>query len=171
MEFRYEHADTLYTVQLEPQPDGSYLATVGDRTYTVTLQRAQSGQFNLLLDGKRLHAYVANQKSQQTATTYHYVALVDRTARHYEFTTARPTASRRGGSSAQAGSLRSQMPGQVMQIFVQEGQLVEKGQNLLTLEAMKMEIRVTAPADGTITRIHVQQGETVERGQQLIEID
>lgn len=170
MEFRYEHADTLYTVQLTPQPDGTYLATVGERTYTVTLQRTQTGQFNLVLDSKRIHAYVASQKSEQTATRYHYVALVDHTARHYEFTTAKFASNRRGSSTAQAGNLRSQMPGQVMQIFVTEGQAVEKGQNLLTLEAMKMEIRVTAPSDGSITRIYVQQGETVERGQQLIDL-
>ena len=51
-----------------------------------------------------------------------------------------------------------------------EGDLVEAGQTLLLLEAMKMEIRVHAPRDGTVKKLFVEQGQTVEREQLLIEV-
>jgi biotin carboxyl carrier protein len=62
------------------------------------------------------------------------------------------------------------MPGQVRAVNVAEGESVTKGQTLLVLEAMKMEIRVSAPRDGVVGKLLVQQGQTVDREQVLIEI-
>ena len=68
------------------------------------------------------------------------------------------------------GNLEAQMPGQVVQVLVAEGDQVEESQPLLILEAMKMEIRVTAPHNGVVAKLMVKQGESVDRGQQLVEI-
>ena len=46
-----------------------------------------------------------------------------------------------------------------------------KGQTLLVLEAMKMEIRIQAPRDGKVMKLLVKQAQTVERDQILIEIE
>ncbi|KAB2904148.1 MAG: biotin/lipoyl-binding protein [Anaerolineae bacterium] len=170
MEFRYEHNDVEYVVQLEPQPDGTYLARVGDNTYQVQVQRSLPGQMNLVVNGQRFHAYTASQQSDKTGVKHHHVALVDTQAQHYEFTTAQSAAVRRRGTSAEGGSLKAQMPGQVIQVMIAEGDAVEKGQPLLILEAMKMEIRVTAPMTGIVVKLLVKQGDTVERGQQLVEV-
>jgi biotin carboxyl carrier protein len=48
---------------------------------------------------------------------------------------------------------------------------VTKGQTLLVLEAMKMEIRVQAPLAGVVKKLFVKQGQTVEREQILIEFE
>jgi len=53
---------------------------------------------------------------------------------------------------------------------VQAGEAVTKGQTLIVLEAMKMEIRVQAPRDGIVKKLFVKQGQTVEREQMLVEI-
>ena len=75
-------------------------------------------------------------------------------------------------SAAWASATSSaQMPGVVRQVFVSEGEAVEAGQALLLLEAMKMEIRVSAPAAGTVRRLMVRAGDTVERGQTLAEVE
>jgi biotin carboxyl carrier protein len=70
-----------------------------------------------------------------------------------------------------AGELTAPMPGQVRAVNVSEGDAVTKGQTLLLLEAMKMEIRVQAPRDGVVKKLFVQQGQTVDREQMLIEIE
>jgi biotin carboxyl carrier protein len=62
------------------------------------------------------------------------------------------------------------MPGQVRAVNVNEGDRVTKGQTLLLLEAMKMEIRIQSPQDGLVRKLFVQQGQTVEREQMLVEI-
>ena len=62
------------------------------------------------------------------------------------------------------------MPGQVRQVRVAEGDRVERGQTLIVLEAMKMEIRVPATHAGRVARLLVQEGQVVERGQPLIDV-
>ena len=66
---------------------------------------------------------------------------------------------------AGAGIVTAPMPGQVRGVLAQVGDLVEEGQPLLLLEAMKMEIRVTATRAGQLVEFDVQVGQTVEREQ------
>jgi biotin carboxyl carrier protein len=62
------------------------------------------------------------------------------------------------------------MPALVRAVAVQAGDRVERGATLVVLEAMKMEIRVTAPQASVVTRVRCREGEQVERGQVLVEI-
>jgi pyruvate carboxylase subunit B len=55
--------------------------------------------------------------------------------------------------------------GSVWKILVKEGDKVQKDQQIMILEAMKMEIDVTAPVDGTISKILVEPTASVEEGQ------
>ncbi len=80
-------------------------------------------------------------------------------------------ATRRGGHAHHAaGELTAPMPGLVRAVQVTEGESVEKGQTLLILEAMKMEIKVAAPQAGQVKSLKVKPGQTVERDQILAEI-
>ena len=69
------------------------------------------------------------------------------------------------------GGLKSPMPGRIVKIFVKQGQKVKKGQDLISIEAMKMENRITAPYDGIITKIYFSVGEQVEANTPLIELE
>ena len=62
------------------------------------------------------------------------------------------------------------MPGKVVQLFVQPGDSVAKGSQLLIAEAMKMETAVIAPRDAVIEELFVHQGEVVEAGDLLIRL-
>ena len=72
---------------------------------------------------------------------------------------------------AHAGDLTASMPGQVIDVLVAEGDPVEKGQTLILLEAMKMEMRMKAPYNGTVRRVLCKIGDAVERGQLLVEVE
>jgi 3-methylcrotonyl-CoA carboxylase alpha subunit len=63
------------------------------------------------------------------------------------------------------------MPATVARIQAQVGQRVTRGDTLLILEAMKMELPVRATSDGTVTAISCAEGELVQPGVPLIEID
>jgi len=63
------------------------------------------------------------------------------------------------------------MPGLLLDIQVEEGQTVEQGEQLLVLEAMKMENIIASPRAGTIKKIHVKKGDTVDKKQVLLEFD
>jgi propionyl-CoA carboxylase alpha chain len=56
------------------------------------------------------------------------------------------------------------MPGSVLRVEVEAGDRVTKGQPVLVLEAMKMEHRIAAPADGVVSGVHVEKGQQVDAG-------
>lgn len=66
--------------------------------------------------------------------------------------------------------VKSPLPGNIMQIYVNEGDEVRKGDKLLMYEAMKMENVLTAEKDGTINKIRVAAGQSVLQGDVLMEI-
>jgi propionyl-CoA carboxylase alpha chain len=74
-------------------------------------------------------------------------------------------------AQAAAGSLLAPMPGAVVRIDVSEGDVVEAGQPLLVLEAMKMEHEIVAPSDGTVSALPVGVGDQVDAGALLAAIE
>lgn len=62
------------------------------------------------------------------------------------------------------------MPGDIIQILVQPGQVVQPGTPLCVLDAMKMKNTIHAPQGGTITEVFVQEGQSVEYGVRLFKL-
>lgn len=73
-------------------------------------------------------------------------------------------------SAAVAGMVPSPLAGKVVSIEVQVGQQVEANQQLLTLEAMKMNTYVFAPHAGKVESIMVKPGDAVEEGHGLVRL-
>jgi propionyl-CoA carboxylase alpha chain len=71
------------------------------------------------------------------------------------------------GGNVEPGSLVAAMPGTIVAVKVTEGDAVAAGDPLVVMEAMKMELAVTAPIDGVVTSVPVQVGDTVTAGQTL----
>jgi pyruvate carboxylase subunit B len=69
------------------------------------------------------------------------------------------------------GSLSSPMPGTVVKVLVSIGDRVESGSDLLVVEAMKMEIKISTPVAGTVRAIHADEGDSCDAGQVLAEIE
>ena len=80
---------------------------------------------------------------------------------------AAPAAAPAAGST----NVEAPMPGKILDIKVAAGQAVSYGQVLLTMEAMKMETEIVAPADGTVASILVKNGDMVETGTALVALN
>ena len=72
-------------------------------------------------------------------------------------------------TAAKVNELKAPMPGLIVDIRVQPGQTVQKGDSLLVLEAMKMENILKAPADGVVASIRVDLRANVTKGQVLVQ--
>ena len=84
---------------------------------------------------------------------------------------AAPTAAAPAAAPAAGGlSITSPMPGLVFKIVVSVGQQVAKDQELIILEAMKMESPIHAPNAATVSAILVKEGDAVTEGQVLIQL-
>ncbi len=62
------------------------------------------------------------------------------------------------------------MPGKVVRVLVKTGDTVSEGQDVLVVEAMKMENAVSSPAAGRVLELKVEPGDTVETGAHLATI-
>ncbi|MEZ4668407.1 MAG: biotin/lipoyl-containing protein [Anaerolineae bacterium] len=159
MIYTYNHDGQTYHITLEPQADGSYRAEIDGRVLTFQAQPLPYGGWHIVLDGKSNNVYTAKQADQRWVQADGQTSVLD---------VAKPNRRQRAVLS---GELSAQMPGQVTAVLAQEGEQVVRGQTLLVMEAMKMEMRVAAPVDGTVKRLLVKVGNVVERGQVLAEID
>lgn len=63
------------------------------------------------------------------------------------------------------------IPGTIREIYVQSGQTVRKGENIMILEAMKMKNRIRAPFDGKIKSVKVKENQVVSKNFLLIEME
>lgn len=75
------------------------------------------------------------------------------------------------GAAKQVNEIKAPIPGLILEISVSVGQEVQAGDNLLILEAMKMENSFQSPRAGIIKTIAVQKGDAVDKGQLLIEFE
>ncbi len=73
-------------------------------------------------------------------------------------------------AGASVDEIRAPMTGRVVAVAARSGAAVGEGDLLLTIEAMKMEFRLTAPEDGRIAEIACSEGDRVELGQLLVRL-
>ena len=161
MKFSFEQGSEIIHLDLTPTGN-SYRLMIGDETVDVEVLQANDGKLVLLVDGKRVTAYVSFDNAKRWVT-------ID--GQTFVLTKSSGARSRRHGQHHTAGELTAPMPGQVRAVNVGEGDPVTKGQTLLVLEAMKMEIRIHAPWDGVVKKLFVKPSQTVEREQILIEVE
>src|SRR5690348_7755548 len=68
-------------------------------------------------------------------------------------------------------SLAAPMPATVVRVVAAPGARVARGDTLVVLEAMKMELAVRAPADGVVSAVHCKEGELVQPGVPLVDFE
>jgi len=124
------------------------MVTIGDRVHRVVVRRRESkGHYVLWIDGY----------------TYDVEALDERTRTIRDLTAeaAGPTGPK---------PLVAPMPGLVVRVLVAAGDVVQAGQGLVVMEAMKMENELRSSGAGRVARVAVAPGSAVEKGAVLIEL-
>ena len=76
-----------------------------------------------------------------------------------------------GGGGDSELSLKSQIPGKVVSFSVEEGASVKKGDPVVVLESMKMQVAVKSHKDGAVKSIKVKEGGSVAKGDVIAEIE
>jgi len=159
MKLNFDYGSRTFSLDLMPSGK-SYRARLGNKTLTAEIRGSESGRLDLLIDGQPLVAYVSTDGARTWVTVDGQTLVL-----------AKSSGTRRSAGHESTGGLAAPMPGQVRAVNVSAGEAVTRGQTLLVIEAMKMEIRVQAPKDGTVIELLVKPGQIVEREQVLIKID
>ncbi len=141
-------------------------------------------EFNITIHGEEYHIQIdgSGHKSEDVRPFYVKVDHVLEEVFVETLTEVVPTADGNiDAKRASKGSKRpkatqdsdvtSPMPGRIVAINVSEGDLVEAGDTVLTVEAMKMENPVHAPVSGTVKAIYVKEGDNVNPDECLVEVE
>lgn len=125
---------------------GVFSVLLGDRSFAVSVGPGATGELEVWTNGDERHV----------------ISLAD----------LRDRAGRRSKASGDGPvEVRAQMPGKVIQVLVAPGAVVEAGQGLVVVEAMKMQNEMKAPKGGTVSRMHAREGATVTAGEPLAVVE
>lgn len=156
----YEVSVDERRLRVEVAPDGRFL--VDDVVVPAETSEARRG--------RQWSVRIAGRSHEVTVLTHDPLRLlVDGTEVHASAVDERAAAAARGAGAVRGGrhELRAPMPGLLKTVHVAEGDVVESGAPLMTLEAMKMENELLAPARGRVVRLAVAAGTKVEGGAML----
>ena len=127
------------------------------------IERIAGGTYVVDADGRRQLVYVAGPSSNAWVFWNGHVYRGD-------FSPSRETRGRRSaGQTRQV--LTAPMPATVIKILASPGQRVRKGDTVVVLEAMKMELPIRALADATVAAVHFRDGELVQADAPLVEFE
>ena len=162
--FVLKHGEQSFNVALDVLSDGTQpklLATLGEQQISLTLLASDGRWATLELDGIRQR--LAYHLEGDNLWLYGHNGNL-----HLSDITHQPVSSAAGAGS---GSVKAPMDGAIVEVLVEEGSSVSKGQLLVVLEAMKMEHPLKASIDGVVRRIGVSRGDQVKNRQLLVEIE
>ena len=159
----------------------------GEREVTVLVRHRRDGLLSLALPGGEAVATVCRHADGRLAITLAgdtfdaravRSALVDGAIEYTVFGAGERLrlvdpldVTQYEASAAGEGSVKSPLPGKIIDLRVKAGDSVSKGQPLLVLEAMKMEHTLAAPGDGRVKSVRCAVGEQVAEGAELVEFD
>jgi 3-methylcrotonyl-CoA carboxylase alpha subunit len=132
---------------------GHYVLHEGDVSCTVTGARIAGGVLSARFDGQ--------SRRLPLATVGTRIRVHDEAGRRWNFDRA-PAFAWAGAKDAAARHLAAPMPGRIVLVRAAVGDTVEEGQELLVMEAMKMELALKSPRAGTIESISAAQGDFVD---------
>lgn len=158
MKFYYTYRGQSYSVDVQAQ--GETLRTVIDgESYVAGVQHGQPLHLKLS-DQDVTIAWAKDGRSLWLHAGGHTYQL------------QRTAGGRASGQAAGAErTLRAPMPGQVRKVLVSPGELVKAGSALVLLEAMKMEVRISAGQDAKVAQVVVSEGQSVDKDQVLVELE
>ena len=141
--------------------DGSAIRVrIGDRELAAEFTPNADGGGILAIDGQRFPVFGARRKQS---------ILVSVGPASFEFKPAEEATRRRARGLA-AAEILAPMPGKVLKVLVSDGDLVQAGQPLVVIEAMKMETTLAAESAALVKHVRVEEGQTVDHGAVLIEL-
>jgi biotin carboxyl carrier protein len=156
--------------EIELSLDGDQVEVDGS-TLRATIADVAGTPVRMLAIGDEVHRIVV----RPGATRGRYVLWVDGYRHEVEALDERMRAIRElAGQSAEASGpapLVAPMPGMIVRVHVQAGDVVHAGQGLVVMEAMKMENELRASVSATVKAVHARVGTAVEKGALLLELE
>ncbi len=165
--FIFDDGTQRFEVRLRRNENNSFVAIIkkgeeAEKELQVSAKVLGTGQFQFSLENIIYKCSVAKDGN---------IRFIHLDGDDYELKRVTETLKEFGEAEEDLGSLSSPMPGRIVKLLVKIGDHVKKGQDLIVVEAMKMENKIAAPFDGIVTKVYFPEGDQIEANVPLIEIE
>lgn len=158
---------STHVVELDEEHDtGLVRVKVDAREYLIDFTNPVPGFYSLVLHGKVFNAFVWVRRGRYEVQIGNWSVSVDVASAQSQRPSAKAAVAVSGRQEVTAP-----MSGRVIQVLVQPGQMVQDGERLVIIEAMKMETEIRASARGQVKELRVDADMAVEAGQLLLIIE
>ncbi|HYX57166.1 MAG TPA: acetyl-CoA carboxylase biotin carboxyl carrier protein subunit [Nitrososphaeraceae archaeon] len=141
--------------------DGSIIIRIGTEQHNLNLLKSENNEYEFILDHTFHHAKIIQSNSMETKTLIDGQPMTVK--KHLKLTQVLGKSLSLAELGGGINSLTSQIPGRVVSVLVETGSPVKKGDAVVVLESMKMQVAVKAHKDGNLKEIKVKQGAAVAR--------
>jgi len=165
MELEVIVGEKIHAIHIEPE-GLHYRVVVDGVSHLVDLRQPEPSVFSMLIERKAYEAFLSRNGSEITVSLsgQSYQSRLAESARRNRYEAER-------SESLHRNEIVAPMPGRVVSILVEKGALVEQGDGVIIVEAMKMENELKAPRSGQVAEIYVQPHELVAAQQPLIRLN
>jgi len=145
-----------------------FIYRINGQEYIVAVNKMDGDLAEVAVNGTNYKVELVNNEEDVTFVSRPATKAPAATAAPKATATAPASKPATGGGGA--GAVKSPLPGIVIDILVNVGDTVKKGQTVAMLEAMKMENAIQAPVDGQVTEINTNKGDSVLEGVTILTI-
>lgn len=161
--------NTIYDVT--PETGDTHQGTVNDSSYQFEMQPKDAHNWVVEKDGKVYNVEVVSLDVDTKLATLRINGRKYKTQMKDEFDKLLKDLGLEGLTVKKEVNIKSPMPGLVLDVMVQPGDTIKKGDQVLVLEAMKMENIIKSQADAVVKSVKIDTGVAVEKNQVLIEFE
>jgi len=162
MEFKIDNSDNILSGSInEYSGNGKMVATINGKEHSIKMVGLKNSILEFILDNSYRTAKILEFGSSHIKLLMNGEQIILK--KHSKLTEILEKSMALGGSSSGENKLLSQIPGRVVSIMVKAGDQIKKGDSVIVLESMKMQVAVKAHKDGQIRDTKVKIGDTVSR--------
>lgn len=162
MEFKIDNSDNILSGSINQYSgNGKMVATINGKEHSIKIVGIKNSILEFILDNSYRTAKILEFGSSHIKLLMNGEQIILK--KHSKLTEILEKSMALGGSSSGENKLLSQIPGRVVSIMVKAGDQIKKGDSVIVLESMKMQVAVKAHKDGQIRDTKVKIGDTVSR--------
>lgn len=169
MPFEVKLNDRLAHVELLSREGDKVLIAVDGKEYNLDFVQVAKGQYSILHRNKSFNVAIipgdgAKHYVAHTAKNSYQVEIIDAESKYQ--------ANRKRGREEEGESIiTAPIPGKVVRVLVKNGDVVQPGQTVVIISAMKMESEFKARKEGLVLEVKVTEGQTVDARQVMVIIE
>ena len=162
MEIKVEDIKTIFHGEIvEFDKNNNLVLKIDDKKHELKLISFKSNVLEFIFDNSYCEIRVLESTSTDLKILLNGNPLTLK--KHSKLSEILEKSAGRGGGGSSQNSISSQIPGRVISVSISKGDSVKKGDNIVVLESMKMQVAIKSPRDGVIKELKVKEGQSISR--------